>query len=622
MELVSLYPYDPTARATSNKIENESITVIPPTQVTDYSYVIPRAAPFYASTLVVKDGKTAGARTLVENVDYWCVIDFLSASVGLGKRVSVGIALLDPSYSGTLYVSYQTLGGNYTMADYSVLEELVRERYVVKHVSYEQVINLPEGFAPEWHQHEVGDMVGMGSVVTSLNNIKLATEGRNGSYGQIQQEIQNHVTSTAAHKPADVGLGNVKNYTTATLTEAKAGSVNRYVTADILKQYVTFEKQDISVFLTKTDATLTYATLSNLNSYYTKTQGDSRYAYKSDSYTKTQVDDLIDGIAVGDLLGNYYTKTQADNKYFLKTDITSYITTATADGKYVAKSDLNNYYTKSQGDSRYAGKSDSYTKSESDNKYATISAYLSTSSASSTYQTKSAMNDYYTKSQSNVVENSRINWMPYPWPDYDYMMQLVVTGPGGSNSDSRMYFNLDKHAKINDVYTKQEIDNKLSGGTGVYHVTFSRANSYKSYTNLTVEWTMLYSPAAGTVSISAVVTTPFYLDEDYEFVFNTGPATYLNGAHNTTTERLLSFYSDNAVKNINVDYDVRPGSDYATFSGNGQIVMKTSFSTDSSSDYKYTTRLFASCVIPIVTTNNHRKIMQWFSEAHKWTPPA
>lgn len=520
MELISLYPFDPTARATSNKIENESITVIPPSHITDYSYIVPRAAPFYAETLVVKDGKTAGARRLVENVDYWCVIDFLSASTSLNKRVSVGIALIDPNYSGTLYVSYQTLGGNYTMADYSVLEELIRERYIVKHVSYEQIINLPAGFSPEWHKHEVADMVGMSSVVTSLNNIKVATESRNGSYGQIEQQLRNHVNSTAAHTPADIGLGNVKNYGVATLTDAKGGSVSKYITADILKQYVAFEKNDVSGFLSKSDAALTYQTIANMSKYYDKVTSDGRYAYKTDTYTKGQVDAMLSGIDVSSALGDYYTKSQSDGRYASKGDLGSYSTTAVSDGKYASKVSLNDYYTKVDSDGRFALKTQSYTKGESDGRYlgsTALNGYLTQSVADGRYQSKTAMDNYYSKTEVNRI-GVNLQFVADPTGSSyinDYLMRYTTTDAKGGSVTSETRVDLPKHALKKDVYTKSEVDNKINqSGKKNETVTFSSRVNWPGYANFELSWEVTRIDTVFYITVHNVL--PFYYQEsDY-----------------------------------------------------------------------------------------------------------
>lgn len=239
MQLISLYAYDPSGQLPANKVVDEGIVIIPPRDIKDWSYVCPRAAPFFADSLVVKNGKGSGARTLIENVDYRIVFDFVSASVHLKRRICCGIALLNPQYSGTIYVTYQALGGEFTMSDFTILEEIVRNRYKTVHIAYEQIINLPEGFAPAWHEHKVKDMVAMSAVVEKLKAIEQALLNRgSGSWDQLDRLINHHINSTQAHIPANVGLGNVKNYGIATRADVTAGRADKYVTADTLKAVV------------------------------------------------------------------------------------------------------------------------------------------------------------------------------------------------------------------------------------------------------------------------------------------------------------------------------------------------------------------------------------------------
>ena len=616
MELISLYPFDPTARATSNKIENESITVIPPSHITDYSYIVPRAAPFYAETLVVKDGKTAGARRLVENVDYWCVIDFLSASASLNKRVSVGIALIDPNYSGTLYVSYQTLGGNYTMADYSVLEELIRERYIVKHVSYEQIINLPAGFSPEWHKHEVADMVGMSSVVTSLNNIKVATESRNGSYGQIEQQLRNHVNSTAAHTPADIGLGNVKNYGVATLTDAKGGSVSKYITADILKQYVAFDKTDTSVYLLKTEAALTYQTKTDMGNYHTKVVADGRYALKSDSYTKTQVDALISGIDISAALGDYYTKSQSDGRYASKSDLGSYSTTLVADGKYATKLSLNDYYTKVDTDGKYALKTQSYTKSDSDGKYALktdLNQFLNLSALESRFVPLVSLINYYTKTQVDAAQVTSLAFMPQP--DGEYMLQLTETKSNNTAVTNQAKLTLTNHLKKSDAYTKSQVDNLITQNrsatsTKIYTRQHTVTVPYRSYSLKTI-WRFRYTPLTGLLHLNIFVETPFYFHENETLNLASGIAPYQNSTTRNTTLYYFGYESGQTIRShVNDAWIMRIGNT-VSMQSNGNMTIPLSFSATNGQEYVPT--MGTTVILGVESEADHYNIMQWFN---------
>lgn len=618
MELVSLYPYDPTARATSNKIVNESITVIPPSQITDYSYVVPRAAPFFAETLVVKDGKGVGARTLVENVDYWCVIDFLSASVGLTKRVSVGIALLDPNYSGTLYVSYQTLGGNYTMADYSVLEELIRERYVVKHVSYEQIINLPAGFSPEWHNHEVADMVGMSSVVASLDNIKVATESRNGSYGQIEQQLRNHVNSAAAHTPADIGLGNVKNYGIATLTDAKGGSVSKYITADILKQYVAFEKNDVSGFLSKSDAALTYQTITNMSNYYDKATSDGRYTYKTDTYTKAQVDALVSGIDVSDSLSGYYTKSQSDARYAAKSDLDDYSTTSVADGKYATKTSLASYYSKTDSDSRYALKSASYTKSESDNRYlvnTALNGYLTQSVADGKYQTKTNMSDYLNIDSQNYgrVTNAKFdnitNGVRLTITDSNPVKTNTIT----ADVDLSGYAKSSTTASSTDISDVYSFVRKLAK---VYTVTSTKELLYRGY-RLNSVWYIHYSVLTAIVHVNVSIDTPFYFSESDPLILE--HKSNIGSVGTIELKKLLAFNADTTYRSNGNDYWMRPQQDYVSLGAYGNMRLPIHFSHDGD-NYNYVKTMMVNFSFDVANQNAHDLMLAWFENVNPWLP--
>lgn len=625
MQLVSLYPFDPTGRATANRIENQSITVTPPTQITDYSYVVPRGAPFYADSLVVKDGRNVGARTLVENVDYWCVIDFLSASTALTKRVCVGIALLDPGYSGTLYITYQAVGGNYSLADYSVLEELIRERYVVKHVSYEQVINLPEGFAPEWHAHEVADMVGMGQVVTMLDNIKVAINGRQGSYGQLNTQISNHVGSSAAHTPSQVGLSNVKNYDVATLAEATSGAGNKYVVASIMKQYVNSQMQDMSGFITTVTANATFATKAMLNSYSTTAVADGKYALKSDVYTKAQVNALIEGIDVSSSLGGYYTKAQSDGKYLLKTDISAYIKETVADGRYATKSSMSAYSTTAVADGKYALKTASYTKTESDSRYlgtTALSGYLTQTVADGRYLQSSALNNYYTKTQSdnnyptktqfdNLV-NTTLPRSVFGFKNVSFERNSTTKQPQlrleyNQNNTSNVVFaplffldDAEANKDKNKIYTKQ----------------FQHTVVYVGYTALKCKTYLRYVPMTGTLYINVSFIDAFYHNEDVAMYIKTGPAPYQNSSTRSSTLYYLGFDADsNQVYYKNDSWKQRKDVT-APIAANGELSIGVHFSHPEGNTWVPQFGVLAT--LAVSNQAEHLNVMQWFSEADAW----
>lgn len=620
MQLVSLYPFDPTGRASANRIENQSITVTPPTQITDYSYVVPRGAPFYADSLVVKDGRNVGARTLVENVDYWCVIDFLSASVSLTKRVCVGIALLDPGYSGTLYITYQAVGGNYSLADYSVLEELIRERYVVKHVSYEQIINLPEGFAPEWHQHEIADMVGMGQVVTMLNNIKIAIDGRQGSYGQLSAQISNHTGSSAAHTPSQVGLSNVKNYDVATLAEANTGAANKYVTASVMKQYVSGQSQDVSAFITTSTANATFATKAQLNSYSTTSQSDSKYALKSDSYTKAQVNALIEGIDVSSSLSGFYTKSQSDAKYALKTDISGYIKESVADGRYATKASMTSYSTTSQADGKYATKTASYTKSESDSRYllpSALNSYLTQSVADGRYASKSSMSQYLGV---DSTAYGRVSSLTTTDTTKGKRITLVDSNPN-SNKTLSVDLDLSDYAKSTDGVSRADVVKVylyLLQQRLQWHMLRTTTIVTGYFNNqLSTQWVVVACRITRNIKIHAYIVTPFYYEEDRVFPFKLSvnkplPAT----GTNVVKFEYMSFSSDQRAYHQQQDTWIRPTTAYASLTrSTGTLDMPIMFSWAASNKSSYMSGMLVTADLNCSTETDFQSMLSLMEAA-------
>lgn len=548
MQLVTLYAFDPTGRATANKIENQSITVIPPTEITDYSYVIPRGAPFYSDSLVVKDGTGPGARTLVENVDYWCVIDFLSASISLTSRVSVGIALLDPGYSGTLYITYQAVGGNYSLADYSVLEELIRERYIVKHISYEQLIHLPEGFAPDWHTHEIGDMVGMSEVVQKLAEIKTAIEGRQGSYGQLSSQISNHLNSNTAHTPSQVGLSNLKNYGVATLTEATSGSTNKYITADTLKSYVSQVTQtgSNSPYLTINNAETFYVTKQSLLSYSTTLQSDSKYALKNDTYTKLQIDTMVSGSGGS---SDAYSKVQSDARYSTKSDMSEYVKTEAANIRYATKTDLNYHYTKAQ----------------SDGKYATTTAVANCLTINS--------NAY-----------GRVETLESDTSSTGFTITLTDTNPSG-NKTLTTNLDLTGYQKTNNGVTRDDVISAylytLEEQFKWYQLNCSNLVVYRGY-QLNTNWTVKACRFMRRIIIQVHVLTSFYLNEDVIITLelNSTSALPANG-NDVVNLKYMAFNCDALAFNTNQDYWIRPTTVHATLEkAAARLRMPMRFSLD------------------------------------------
>ena len=163
-----IYPYDPSGVAISNKIVDELRSVQPPTNIDQPSFVIVRAGPFFRNSLEIFTAPNRGGTKLIEGKDYFVTHEFVAGSNFLGKPMAGGVAFTNALYKGNTYFHYQTLGGDFTVNDTVVLEELTRRYYAdIRWVKWDQLTGVPSAFPPDAHQHVVTDIKTMSDVYYS-----------------------------------------------------------------------------------------------------------------------------------------------------------------------------------------------------------------------------------------------------------------------------------------------------------------------------------------------------------------------------------------------------------------------------------------------------------------------
>ena len=218
------FPYDPTGLALSNIIESELHSVQPPDDIQDASFIVPRAAPFFKDGLEVRTTNPTTGPILVEGVDFVLGHKFIEAIEALGKPIYGSIILLNRQYTGNVYVTYNTLGGAYTLDDYRIVETITRRYHDVFFVSWTEIDGLPVAFPPATHPVDGEDLTGLAEVVQAIEDIALA--------------ITNKPPATSVpphnHTPAQVGLGSVQNFPPATALEVENATPGRYITPDTL----------------------------------------------------------------------------------------------------------------------------------------------------------------------------------------------------------------------------------------------------------------------------------------------------------------------------------------------------------------------------------------------------
>ena len=164
--------------------------------------------------------------------------------------------------------------------------------------------------------------------------------------------------------------------------------------------------QPLGDYLTVSDASSTYATVSDLNnkadasalsSYLLASDASSTYATVSDLNNKADASSLSSYLLSSDASSTYATQTDLANKAD-SSALSSYLLASDASSTYATISDLNNkadassladYLTVSDASSTYATVSDLNNKADS----SALSSYLLASDASSTYATISDLNN-------------------------------------------------------------------------------------------------------------------------------------------------------------------------------------------------------------------------------------
>lgn len=216
-----VYPFDPTGTLASNKITGEQQTITAVNWM-DYHFIVPSFAPFFADTLVVQFKDTNGVtKTLVEGQDYLIAYEFISASRSCAKRIWGGISFIDTNLAGVVSLTYQTVGGTWTLNSQAIAQILQDKIDNPRTTAWEEVVDMPVMFPVIDHEWDLVDMVGASEIVTALNGIEeqLRQQSASGLAAHLADFNNPHQTTAA-----QVGLGNVSNFGTATNADGIAGT--------------------------------------------------------------------------------------------------------------------------------------------------------------------------------------------------------------------------------------------------------------------------------------------------------------------------------------------------------------------------------------------------------------
>lgn len=222
--VIPIYPFDPDGDAVTNLVHEQQ--PLESNGVFDNFYLIPRAAPFYAGS--VKLVLYPGAIPLIEGKHYNFGHHFKDASHTIGQAIYGSITFYDRDMKGIVDMTYQSLGGAWTLDEATILEILENEVRNPRITSWETIVELPFQFPVVNHKFDIEDFVGMSDVTDELAGIKQALEDKGG--GAIDEHIKNKANPHEVTK-TQVGLGLVDNFPTASVAEAQAATLNtRFMT--------------------------------------------------------------------------------------------------------------------------------------------------------------------------------------------------------------------------------------------------------------------------------------------------------------------------------------------------------------------------------------------------------
>lgn len=218
------YPFDPTGSLASNLIQNERHSVHPEEWMKNY-FIVPNVAPFFRNSLQVI--LYPSGVTLTEGTDFVLGFRFEEASRATTRPVYGAISFLNRDISGYVEITYQTIGGNWAINEVKAAEMMANTMINPRITLWGEVVQLPYQFPPIDHEWDLVDMTGATELIESINALAdiIASSEGSGDGGVGGSHIGNFNNPHNVDK-AQVGLGLVPNYGVATNQQMRDGAAS------------------------------------------------------------------------------------------------------------------------------------------------------------------------------------------------------------------------------------------------------------------------------------------------------------------------------------------------------------------------------------------------------------
>lgn len=230
------FEFDPYGTNPHNRITNETHTITP-ANGKDYSFFVPRKAPFFRRSFKLFDA--SNNRELIPGIDFYYGhrLDQVLIS-GSMQPVYSSIVLNDRTRALQLRCEYNTIGAEFVLDQAQILTMMANKTIDPRTLSYKAIQGVPTEFPPVPHRLNVDDTTGWADVIDALMN--MGDKFGQGT-GKVLQALLEHINDHAnPHRItlADLGIDELGNLVPATKEEGEGGVDNtKYMTSLRVKQY-------------------------------------------------------------------------------------------------------------------------------------------------------------------------------------------------------------------------------------------------------------------------------------------------------------------------------------------------------------------------------------------------
>lgn len=238
--ILERYPFDYTGEAITNLVEGE-LHVIPPGKK-DRIFTLLEGPGFSDSIKLFKGDGTP----LTPWVDYQPVNYYPEASAAVSAPCTGMVMILNETFSGYVYTTYQVVGGKYDHNSLAVVDLLWAAINDERPVFWPDIMGKPDLFPPAYHTHDIFldtyawdariDLVDVWTqdvllpadnfhLQSVIRHIDVLTNHLNSRHAHALELIKAHADTPTAHAEtkAQAGLALLDNIPTASLADARAG---------------------------------------------------------------------------------------------------------------------------------------------------------------------------------------------------------------------------------------------------------------------------------------------------------------------------------------------------------------------------------------------------------------